>query len=54
MPIKKVNKQINKQINKQVKKEYKNCVHNYIKTEGIISCSKCDKKAILYLSRLIK
>ena len=37
---------------KQLKKEFKQCDHNYTKTEGIIICSKCNKKAILYLSPL--
>ena len=26
------------------------CTHNYIQTNGIITCSKCDMKAILYLT----
>lgn len=26
------------------------CVHDYIRTDGIITCSKCDLKAISYLT----
>ena len=39
---------------KQIKKEYKQCDHDYTKIEGLIICSKCNKKAILYLSPLKK
>lgn len=34
---------------KQLKKQ---CDHDYTKIEGLIICSKCNKKAILYLSPL--
>lgn len=30
------------------------CNHDYIKNKGIITCSKCDIKAILYLTPLKK
>ena len=43
-----------KQLKKQIKKEYKQCDHDYTKIEGLIICSKCNKKAILYLSPLKK
>ena len=30
------------------------CKHEYIRNNGIITCSKCDMKAILYLTSLKK
>lgn len=30
------------------------CLHEYIKNEGIITCSKCDLKAISYLTPINK
>ncbi len=30
------------------------CVHKYIKTDGITTCSQCNMKSILYLTPLKK
>lgn len=35
-----------------IKKNNPTCLHEYIKNEGIITCSKCDLKAISYLTPL--
>jgi hypothetical protein len=29
------------------------CIHDYIKNDGIITCNKCDTKAISYLTPLL-
>ena len=47
MPISKVEKN-------NIQKYKSNCQHDCIRTDGIITCSKCDMKAILYITQLEK
>lgn len=44
----------NKQKSVSIKKSVQQvlCKHNYIRTDGIITCSNCDMKALLYLTPL--
>ena len=43
-----------KQFKKPKKEIIPSCIHDYIKTDGITTCSKCELKAILYLMSLKK
>lgn len=45
---------ISKVEKKNIPKYKSKCQHDYIRTNGIITCSKCDIKAILYLTLLEK
>ena len=42
------------QVKKSKKKIIPPCVHDYIKTYGITTCTKCDLKSIAYLMTLKK
>lgn len=44
----------NKKVSTKLLCNTKKCIHDYIKDFGIIRCSKCSFKGILYLQRLPK